>query len=68
MKDYIAGFIASVLVIGAFLLSVVAHIGVGVVVVWIFNFLLGADLGTVAMGIVALVSWLKSKGDSVWSM
>ena len=68
MKDFIATFIASVLVIGAFLLSVVAHIGVGVVVVWIFNFLLGADLGTVAMGIVALVSWLKSKGDSVWSM
>ena len=68
MKDYIATFIASVLVIGVFLLSVVAHIGVGVVVVWIFNFLLGADLGTVAMGIVALVSWLKSKGDSVWSM
>ena len=68
MKDYIAGFIASVLVIVAFLVSVVAHIGVGVVVVLIFNSLLGADLGTVAMGIVALVSWLKSKGDSVWSM
>ena len=68
MKDYIAGFIASVLVIVAFLVSVVAHIGVGVVVVLIFNFLLGADFGAVAMGIVALVSWLKSRGDSVWSM
>lgn len=63
MKFFIASVIASALVIGAFLVGVVAHIAIGALVVWIFNYIMGANFGTVAVGVVALVSWLRSRGD-----
>ena len=63
MKNFVASVIAMAVVVMAFLISVVCHIAVGAVIVWIFNALTGANFGTVATGIVALVGWLRTKGE-----
>ena len=63
MKNFVASVVAMAVVVMAFLISVVCHIAIGAVIVWIFNALTGANFGTVAVGIVALVGWLRSKGE-----
>lgn len=63
MKNFVASVIVMAVVVMAFLISVVCHIAIGAVIVWIFNALTGANFGTVAIGVVALVDWLRSKGE-----
>lgn len=63
MKNFVASVIAMAVVVMAFLISVVCHIAIGAVIVWIFNALTGANFGAVAVGIVALVGWLRTKGE-----
>lgn len=62
MKDFIAGVIALLVVVFAFVACVSAHVAIGACIVLFFDWLMGCSLFSPAsVGIVALCSWVGAR-------